>query len=65
MEFITYPKDYNPYIQQYLLTDDQLLYMINPQAIMDESDEERRTILAFDDELFVRFLFCVREVNQI
>lgn len=55
MKFIKYTTAYNEYIQQYVLTDDQLLYTASPKDAVDELDNERRAILAFDDDLFVNF----------
>lgn len=55
MKFIKYTDAYYDYIQQYVLTDDQLLYTISPEDAVAELNDEKRAILAFDDDLFVTF----------
>lgn len=55
MRFVKYMKDYEPEIQQYVLTDDQLLYTASPQEALLLADKERHEILAYEDDLFVSF----------
>lgn len=55
MKFLPYSKDYDSFIQQYVLTDDQLLYTALPLEAIEILDEERHAVLAFDDDLFVSF----------
>ncbi|MEB7772912.1 GNAT family N-acetyltransferase [Kurthia gibsonii] len=42
-------------IQNYLLTEDQLLYTASPREVIKIEDHERHPILAMDDNLFVTF----------
>lgn len=55
MRFVNYSKEYDTLIQQYVLTEDQLLYTASPKEAIESLDEERRAILAFEEDLFVSF----------
>lgn len=60
MEFIKYSQEYDVAIQQYILTDDQLMYTASPKYAIDHLDEERHAILVFQDDLFISF-FVLQE----
>lgn len=55
MYFKHYTIEDEPRIQQYLLTEDQLLYTASPREVIKIDDSERHPILAMDDDLFVTF----------
>lgn len=55
MYFKKFTVEDEPRIQNYLLTEDQLLYTASPREVIKIEDSERHPILALDDDLFVTF----------
>lgn len=55
MKILPYSKDYDSLIQQYVLTDDQLLYTASPLEAIEDLDEERHAVLAFEEDELVSF----------
>ncbi len=60
MDLIKYSQQYEAALQQYILTEDQLLYTATPIEAVKHLDDDRNAILAFEDDLFVSF-FVLQE----
>lgn len=50
MKFRPYEKELDSFIEQYVLTDDQLLYTASPREALKDMNEQRYPILAFNEE---------------
>lgn len=60
MDLIKYSQQYEASLQQYILTEDQLLYTAAPIEAVKHLDDERNAFLAYEDDLFVSF-FVLQE----
>jgi len=60
MDLIKYSQQYEASLQQYILTEDQLLYTAAPIEAVKHLDDERHAFLAYEDDLFVSF-FVLQE----